>query len=443
MATKTVVCPECGDPVTYGRLSCPTCGSLLAAVAGGPVRVSAEPEPEDTELVAPVEAPVSLATPEMPAAPARRAASRAASGGASAVRAAAATARGAAAAVRSAATGTESNGSDVVATAPPVASNGNGAIPPTRPPARRRSVPRPTEPAAPVPPVIGDWPLEPSSFDDSPTNGSAGGPEMASHTIGGSIVPRRGAAPALGERAASLSAALAAPFGASAATDGAPALTWPSQPAGAYLPPSAVFAPKAPGAQAATAIRARQVAPAGPPPDWREGVAWPGQTLDARVGDADPEPTGTPSAPAALLADLPFDVPTTVAGWLIAAGSGVAAVSFLLPWSSNVIGAKGIGTYLDSWGLASPPSFILFALTLGVLALAVVPNNVPVWLRTGLAGLLVGGILVGLIWPYVIGGWADGPQVGVLGELAGGILLIAGGTMAQRPVRHEGDSTGV
>ncbi len=34
----SVVCPECGSPVARGRLSCISCGTLLAAVAGGPRR---------------------------------------------------------------------------------------------------------------------------------------------------------------------------------------------------------------------------------------------------------------------------------------------------------------------------------------------------------------------------------------------------------------------
>src|SRR5688500_14970793 len=38
MATKTIVCPECGEPVPYGRLACGACGALIAAVAGAPRR---------------------------------------------------------------------------------------------------------------------------------------------------------------------------------------------------------------------------------------------------------------------------------------------------------------------------------------------------------------------------------------------------------------------
>lgn len=35
MTSRTIVCSECGEDVPYGRLSCPSCGALLASVAGG------------------------------------------------------------------------------------------------------------------------------------------------------------------------------------------------------------------------------------------------------------------------------------------------------------------------------------------------------------------------------------------------------------------------
>jgi hypothetical protein len=48
MATKTVVCPECGSEVAPGRYACSACGSLLAAVSSTPraplAEVPTEPE---------------------------------------------------------------------------------------------------------------------------------------------------------------------------------------------------------------------------------------------------------------------------------------------------------------------------------------------------------------------------------------------------------------
>jgi predicted membrane-bound spermidine synthase len=48
---------------------------------------------------------------------------------------------------------------------------------------------------------------------------------------------------------------------------------------------------------------------------------------------------------------------------------------------------------------------------------AVIPNRIPAWLRLGVPGLVVGAILIGLLWPYVIG---------PLGTLPGAFLSLAG-----------------
>jgi hypothetical protein len=41
MSSKAIVCTACGAPVSYGRLSCPACGELLASVAGAARRAVA------------------------------------------------------------------------------------------------------------------------------------------------------------------------------------------------------------------------------------------------------------------------------------------------------------------------------------------------------------------------------------------------------------------
>ena len=92
-----------------------------------------------------------------------------------------------------------------------------------------------------------------------------------------------------------------------------------------------------------------------------------------------------------------------LAGWLVAAGSAMAALGFVLPWSVVVIGARGYGGYLDGWGLASPTHVLALAVVLLTLALGVVKTTVPAWLRTGVLGLALGGLLIGLTWPYAIG----------------------------------------
>ena len=85
MSVTANACPACSAPVPYGRLSCPACGELLAAVAGLPRRTAvpstdsgppgdvgavgpaAEPEAEPSAALDP--APMALAAAETAASP--------------------------------------------------------------------------------------------------------------------------------------------------------------------------------------------------------------------------------------------------------------------------------------------------------------------------------------------------------------------------------------
>ncbi len=100
-------------------------------------------------------------------------------------------------------------------------------------------------------------------------------------------------------------------------------------------------------------------------------------------------------------------------GWLAIAGTALALVGFLLPWSSiSVIGADGVG-YFDRWGFAGPWHILIVVGLLAVLAAAIMRERVPAWLGIGLPGLGVGALLIGLVWPYLIG-----PLDGSLGAMA-------------------------
>jgi hypothetical protein len=123
-----------------------------------------------------------------------------------------------------------------------------------------------------------------------------------------------------------------------------------------------------------------------------------------------------------------------VAGWFVVAGSSMALLGFLLPWSVVVIGSRGTGGYLDDWGLASPTHLFAVLGLAGVLALGVLKNKVPVWLRTGVLGLLTGGLLVGLTWPYAIG--PLGADIGAMATFIGGLVLLGGGFVAIWATRH-------
>lgn len=122
------------------------------------------------------------------------------------------------------------------------------------------------------------------------------------------------------------------------------------------------------------------------------------------------------------------------AGWLMIVGSAVAMLGFLLPWSRTVIGAEGTGTYFDTWGIANPSHVLVVLGLAAALGLAIVANPIPTWIRTCCVGLLLGGLLVGLTWPYLFGPLGAGP--GVLAILVGGVLVGAAGVLDLVEARH-------
>jgi hypothetical protein len=127
-------------------------------------------------------------------------------------------------------------------------------------------------------------------------------------------------------------------------------------------------------------------------------------------------------------------------GSVSVAGAALAAVGFLLPWASVVIGSSGDG-YFDRWGLAGPGHFIVVLGILAVLALSIVRNPIPSWIRTGVAGLGVGSLLLGLTWPYLLGPLDAAP--GVLIDAIGAIALIGSGLLAIVTDRHAGSASAV
>jgi hypothetical protein len=174
------------------------------------------------------------------------------------------------------------------------------------------------------------------------------------------------------------------------------------------------------------------VAPAGPPAPAR---AWVGFTPDQPQGDT---PTGAGADDATRPATATVDSRARFAefvGWLFVAGAAFSAVGFLLPWGQVMIGSSGVG-YFDRWGLAGPAHVLLVLGLLVVLALALVRNDVPVWIRTGLTGLGLGALLFGLVWPYLIGPLGSGP--GALIVAVGSAALVVSGILALVGDRHEG-----
>jgi hypothetical protein len=130
-------------------------------------------------------------------------------------------------------------------------------------------------------------------------------------------------------------------------------------------------------------------------------------------------------------------------GSVFVAGAALAAVGFLLPWASVVIGSSGT-SYFDRWGLAGPAHILVVAALLAILALAIVRNPIQPWIRTGLTGLGVGALLLGLTWPYLLGPLDAAP--GVLIDAIGAIALIGSGILAlvtdRRPLPGGDTETG-
>ena len=105
-----------------------------------------------------------------------------------------------------------------------------------------------------------------------------------------------------------------------------------------------------------------------------------------------------------------------------------------------MIGSTGAG-YFDRWGLAGPAHAVVTAGLLAIIALAFVKNDVPPWIRVGLPGLGLGTLLLGLVWPYLLGPLGSGPgalivAVGAVGLMVSGILALAADRHAEadRPV---------
>ncbi len=392
MSSQSIVCASCSAAVPYGRLSCPSCGELLASVAGAARRV-----------------PV-----ERPAAAKRSRAAR----GATATAAVAATTAIPASTVASA-----------TAPAPAAATAFPAAATPAYLPRPARAMPSVlADVAAPVDatPVTetattddAGWDApdttatEPGWTEDASWNGSEPSsviddePQWPSQRP---ATPSAAPASAIDEQ---IQASMSLPY----------VLQPVSPPPGAIATPPVAPAPvaTAPGAYVPPVVG---IDPAGPPAPAR---AWAGHAADTPTSDA----AGRASAAAGALIDA-ARLPEFI-GWLAVAGSAMAAVGFLLPWGASIIGASGID-YFDRWGMAGPFHPIVVLALLGILVLALVRNPIPLWVRVGLPGLGLGALLLGLGWPYLVALPGRGP--GVLVVALGAILLIVAGIMALVTDRH-------
>lgn len=147
---------------------------------------------------------------------------------------------------------------------------------------------------------------------------------------------------------------------------------------------------------------------------------------------ANPRPAANPTAATAgFFSDLPFRAPATIAGWIVAGGSGLAAFAFLLPWAQvGVSGTQLDPGYFGRWGLANPSYLLLVVAAVAMLLVATIPNRVPLAARSIALPMLLGGVFLGLSWSYATGTYGTGPGVDAMS--IGAILLVTGGLLELR-----------
>lgn len=181
-------------------------------------------------------------------------------------------------------------------------------------------------------------------------------------------------------------------------------------PAGAYLPPSAVLPP----AEALPLPNARAASKAG--------------------ADGDP-------AAATGLAAIRLAVSPRAPSLMIAGGAGLAVLGFLLPWADYVLGATGMTTYFDRWGLAGPGHPIVLALVAVLAAVALVEERLPPRARPRTVAVGIACLLIGLAWPYLVGPY--NASLGIFFVTAGAVLVLAGGLLGSAMSRHADGSANV
>jgi len=143
---------------------------------------------------------------------------------------------------------------------------------------------------------------------------------------------------------------------------------------------------------------------------------------------------------AGVLSDLTLTTPNGPSGWATAVGSGLAAVSVVLPWAKNGVSGGQLGPgYLSQWGLANPAYLLLLAAGLSMLLVTILPNRLPRALREVALPLLLGGFLFGLAWSYATGPFGTGMGVGTM--VLGAGFMVTGGVLGLRGFRANIESS--
>lgn len=371
----SVPCPSCGAPVAADRAACPSCGTLVASRAASIVEPA--PAPDATQMADNAPGPGSADEPPV---------------------------------------------LDIAdeGLAPDLA--GNGLEPQVAGELASRATSAAT--AAPEPDdtsIAADGIASPASGDTSiAADGIASGGIVPGSYLPPSTVHR--AVPPMALAHDSVPAAARAEPGLRGGAQGVDALAWP-----AALQPSATTTPVAPGPPPGSQVPTLSAAAAAP-----AGI---GATMPVAPGAAAATTTSRSPAPrpghASILADLPFDAPDELEGWLVVLGGGTALLGFLLPWRSAL--SSGFSGYFESWGLGIGTNLPIVVLVIVATVLSIVPNRVADWFRHGVLGMVAGGVLFGLVWLYLSGGG----ELGAILAAVGAVLLIGGGVVAVSPGRRD------
>ena len=444
MTAQSIVCGACAAEVPNGRLSCPSCGELLASVsgsrrAGGSAASVAASAVVPPVLYDPATAPTgSVVDGQLSLEPSGRDAESGSSWAGSTQTQAAGGALKATVNDGAAAEGLLDDDDDATglpAWTPPsssvpwgTASDLNGGRTPAYMPrpGLRPSPPQPTV-AATADPYPADDASAWTGLGSEPAVLTEPGPALPTHPASAPVAQPDVSWPAPGP-ASPVRGPVAWPEpGAAAAMAAAPSAS--------PTPPTAV-----PAVQAAQVAQAAQpfdgpgaylppvpvTLPAGPSAPARE---WAGHSAEATGNDAE----AVSQTRSAIDADLRVRLLDFVK-WLSVAGSAFAAVGFLLPWGQVVIGSADTG-YFGRWGIAGPWHLLVALAILANLGLALIDNKVPVWIRTGITGLGLGALLLGLVWPYLtLPSLGAGP--GAVIAAIGAAALVVSGILALVADRH-------
>jgi hypothetical protein len=385
MTAPSTVCPSCGEDVPFGRRTCEACGANLSNIASAHDEEALPPAADDSTGDA--EQRIGHVLVDEPA----------------------------------------------VAFEPAGVPEPPAAVEPElEPEPVAAAEPEPESPPPFVPPVLRDWnagaPTPETGFAAELAAAEGDPAGLAGAWLPPSAAPREPAPPATVSYAAP--AAMADHSGPSAGSPPSGAMP-ASLAAMLNRPPDP--GPRWPDAQASSATVAYAAAATEADDSMLPPSRMPDLGRAARYAEpapADREPLQPGKAP--VFADLPFDAPNTLAGWLVTGGGALATISFLLPW------VPVIDSYFTSWGLGSIANLPAFLVVLGTTAMAILPSRLADWLRFGILGLAVGAFLLGLTWSRLVG--ATGGQLGVVLEGAGALLLLIGGILAI--VRDRGVSDG-